>query len=550
MTNLPNQRTRGDQTAAWAALQQHFDASAKNFDTRDAFATDANRFETLSQQAPYVFADLSKNRLDAATQALLMDLARQSGVEAHRDAMFAGEKINNAENRAVMHWLLRTSENVENNASNMPLAGVSIASLAINNEANIKTDLALVHQTLTPMLAYAEQIRADAQITDIVNIGIGGSDLGPLMAVLALDSFATTGKRLHFVSNVDGHELAAVLKNLKAENTLFLVASKTFTTIETMTNALSAKAWFEANYGDKSALLVKDKGISRHFAALTTNVAAANNFGISTTFGFWDWVGGRYSMWSAIGLPIAIAIGAQGFKDMLAGASAMDEHFRTAPLESNLPVKLGLLDVWYRNFHGFTSRCVAPYHSALKRLPAYLQQLEMESNGKQVDANGQLLPFSTSAVVWGEPGTNGQHAFFQMLHQGTDVVPVEFIAVKNARHSLPGHQQRLLANAVAQAQALMMGKADAGGHKNFPGNRPSTTMLLEDLTPASFGALIALYEHRVFVAGSVWGINSFDQWGVELGKVLAVDIEKRMSSGDMAGLDGSTQGLLKRLKVD
>jgi glucose-6-phosphate isomerase len=399
------------------------------------------------------------------------------------------------------------------------------------------------------MLAYAEQIRCDSQITDIVNIGIGGSDLGPLMAVLALDSFADTGKRLHFVSNVDGHELAAVLKNLKAENTLFLVASKTFTTIETMTNALSAKAWFEANYADKSALLVKDKGISRHFAALTTNVAAANSFGISTTFGFWDWVGGRYSLWSAIGLPIAIAIGAQGFKDMLAGASAMDEHFRTAPLESNLPVKLGLLDVWYRNFHGFSSRCVAPYHSALKRLPAYLQQLEMESNGKQVDANGQALPFSTSAVVWGEPGTNGQHAFFQMLHQGTDVVPVEFIAVKNARHSLPGHQQRLLANAVAQAQALMMGKADAGGHKNFPGNRPSTTMLLEDLTPASFGALIALYEHRVFVAGSVWGINSFDQWGVELGKVLAVDIEKRMSSGDLSGLDGSTQGLMKKLSA-
>jgi glucose-6-phosphate isomerase len=402
-------------------------------------------------------------------------------------------------------------------------------------------------------LAYAEQIRADAQITDIVNIGIGGSDLGPLMAVLALDSFANVegvaGKRLHFVSNVDGHELAAVLKNLKAENTLFLVASKTFTTIETMTNALSAKAWFEAAYSDKSNLLTANKGIARHFAALTTNVAAANSFGISTTFGFWDWVGGRYSLWSAIGLPIAIAIGAQGFKDLLAGASAMDEHFRTAPMEANLPVKLGLLDVWYRNFHGFSSRCVAPYHSALKRLPAYLQQLEMESNGKQVDANGQLLPFSTSAVVWGEPGTNGQHAFFQMLHQGTDVVPVEFIAVKNASHSLPGHHQRLLANAVAQAQALMMGKKDEGGHKNFPGNRPSTTLLLDDLTPASLGALIALYEHRVFVAGSVWGINSFDQWGVELGKVLAVDIEKRMSSGDLNGLDGSTQGLLKKLII-
>ncbi len=553
---LPNNRTRGDKTVAWAALQQHFDAAGKSFDTRAAFASDNQRFETLSQQAPYVFADLSKNRLDAATQALLIELARQTGVEAHRDAMFAGEKINNTENRAVMHWLLRKAEK---NASNMPLAGVFIDSSAINNIANvdvkidakedIDTNLTLVHQTLTPMLAYAEQIRADAQITDIVNIGIGGSDLGPLMAVLALDSFANTGKRLHFVSNVDGHELAAVLKQLKAENTLFLIASKTFTTLETMTNALSAKAWFEANYADKSTLLVKDKGISRHFAALTTNVAAANTFGISTTFGFWDWVGGRYSMWSAIGLPIAIAIGALGFKDMLAGASAMDEHFRTAPLEANLPVKLGLLDVWYRNFHGFTSRCVAPYHSALKRLPAYLQQLEMESNGKQVDAKGQILPFSTSAVVWGEPGTNGQHAFFQMLHQGTDVVPVEFIAVKNARHSLPGHQQRLLANAVAQAQALMMGQSDEGGHKNFPGNRPSTTLLLEDLTPASFGALIALYEHRVFVAGSVWGINSFDQWGVELGKVLAVDIEARMKSGDLADLDGSTRGLLKKLRV-
>jgi glucose-6-phosphate isomerase len=561
---LPNGRTRGDQTPAWAALQQHFDTTGKSFDARDAFANDEKsgnkRFETLSQQAPYVFADLSKNLIDVATQALLLDLARQSGVEAHRDAMFAGEKINNAENRAVMHWLLRTSDENSQNAKNevnSSLADVSIDKLAINNLANINdseilANLALVHQTLTPMLAYAEQIRADDQITDIVNIGIGGSDLGPLMAVLALDSFASidgkAGKRLHFVSNVDGHELAAVLKHLKAEHTLFLIASKTFTTIETMTNALSAKAWFEANYGDKSALLTTNKGISRHFAALTTNVAAANAFGISTTFGFWDWVGGRYSLWSAIGLPIAIAIGAQGFKDMLAGASAMDAHFRTAPLESNLPVKLGLLDVWYRNFHGFTSRCVAPYHSALKRLPAYLQQLEMESNGKRVDANGQALPFSTSAVVWGEPGTNGQHAFFQMLHQGTDVVPVEFIAVKQARHSLPGHQQRLLANAVAQSQALMMGKVDAGGHKHFPGNRPSTTLLLEDLTPTSLGALIALYEHRVFVAGSVWGINSFDQWGVELGKVLAVDIETRMKSGDVAGLDGSTVGLLKKLR--
>jgi glucose-6-phosphate isomerase len=382
-------------------------------------------------------------------------------------------------------------------------------------------------------------VRSDARITDIVNIGIGGSDLGPQMAVLALDEFVLPGKRFHFVSNVDGHELNAVLKKLKVESTLFLVASKTFTTIETMTNAQSAKTWFEANGGTD---------IARHFAALTTNVAAARSFGISTTFGFWDWVGGRYSVWSAIGLPLAMAIGAQGFKEFLAGAHAMDEHFRTAPLAHNLPVRLGLLDVWYRNFHGFSSRSVAPYHSALKRYPAYLQQLEMESNGKRVDASGATLPYGTSPVIWGEPGTNGQHAYFQMLHQGTDVVPVEFVAVKSPKHALPGHHTLLLANVLAQAQALMQGKTDAGGHKHFTGNRPSTFLLLDELNPASLGALIALQEHRVFVSGALWGINSFDQWGVELGKVLARDVEARLGSGDVTGLDGSTAGLLARLR--
>jgi glucose-6-phosphate isomerase len=397
-----------------------------------------------------------------------------------------------------------------------------------------------VHATLDAMLAYAELVRADTAITDVVNIGIGGSDLGPQMAVLALGAFAASGRRLHFVSNVDGHELDAVLQQVRPERTLFLIASKTFTTIETMTNAASAKAWFEAQGGTD---------IARHFAALTTNVAAARAFGIATTFGFWDWVGGRYSLWSAIGLPLAIAIGAQGFRDFLAGAHAMDQHFREAQLEHNLPVRLALIDVWYRNFHGFSSRSIAPYHSALRRLPAYLQQLEMESNGKRVDTDGQALPFATAPVLWGEPGTNGQHAYFQMLHQGTDVVPVEFVAVKQARHSLPGHQTLLLANALAQAQALMLGKTDAGGHKHFTGNRPSTFLLLDDLTPASLGALIALQEHRVFVSGSLWGINSFDQWGVELGKVLARDIEARLASGDAAGLDGSTAGLLRRLRA-
>ena len=275
---------------------------------------------------------------------------------------------------------------------------------------------------------------------------------------------------------------------------------------------------------------------------------AAAALGISTTFGFWDWVGGRYSVWSAIGLPLAIAIGAAGFKDFLAGAHAMDQHFQTAPLEANLPVRLGLLDVWYRNFLHYSSRSIAPYHSALRRLPAYLQQLEMESNGKRVDRNGQALPFGTSPVLWGEPGTNGQHAYFQMLHQGTDTVPVEFMAVKKPTHTLPDHHELLLANVIAQAQALMLGKADEGGHKHFPGNRPSTFLLLDELTPASLGALVALQEHRVFVSGSVWGLNSFDQWGVELGKVLAKDIHARMASGNAEGLDASTAALLGRLR--
>ena len=514
-------RTRCDQTKAWGELQSIFDAEGRQFDLRDAFAQDAGRFTALSQDAPHVFADLSKNLIDAATERALMSLARQSGLQAHRDAMFAGEAINNTEQRAVMHWLLRHPAE------------------ATGTQVTIAAELAQVHETLRAMLDYAEKIRGDATITDIVNIGIGGSDLGPQMAVLALDAFVISGKRFHFVSNVDGHELAATLKKVNARSTLFLVASKTFTTIETMTNALSAKQWFLAQGGTD---------IGRHFAALTTNVSAARAFGIDTSFGFWDWVGGRYSMWSAIGLPLAIAIGAAGFREFLAGAHDMDEHFRTTPFETNLPVRLGLLDVWYRNFHGFTSRSIAPYHSALRRLPAYLQQLEMESNGKRVDSKGQALTFQTSPVLWGESGTNGQHAYFQMLHQGTDVVPLEFVAVKKPRHDLAGHHTLLLANVLAQAQALMVGKNDAGGHKHFTGNRPSTFLLLEDLTPASLGALIALQEHRVFVSGSLWGINSFDQWGVELGKVLAKDVEGRLNSGDVQGLDGSTAGLLARLR--
>ena len=518
---------RCDRTPAWGELKKNFELTGRQFDLRQAFAADAHRFDAMSLQAPHVFADLSKNLLDLDTRACLLELAQQCGLVAKRDAMFAGERINTTENRAVMHWLLR----------NPPVVDADLSSDATKNVAS---ELQEVHVTLDAMLAYAEKVRNDEAITDIVNIGIGGSDLGPQMALLALDDYVLPTKRFHFVSNVDGHELAAVLRKVKPTSTLFLIASKTFTTIETMTNARSAKAWFEASGGTD---------VARHFAALTTNVSAANSFGVTTTFGFWDWVGGRYSVWSAIGLPLAIAIGADGFKAFLAGAHDMDEHFRTAPLQANLPVQLGLLDVWYRNFHGFSSRSIAPYHCALKRYPAYLQQLEMESNGKRVDITGQALPFGTSPVLWGEPGTNGQHAYFQMLHQGTDVVPVEFVAVKNARHTLPGHHILLLANVLAQAQALMLGKEDVGGHKHFTGNRPSSFLLLDELSPTSLGALIALQEHRVFVSGALWGINSFDQWGVELGKVLAKDLEARLASGDASGLDSSTAGLLARLRA-
>jgi glucose-6-phosphate isomerase len=508
-------RPRCDQTAAWGRLHEHHRAAGGAFDLRPAFAQDAGRFDRFSQQAPHLFADLSKNLLDADTESLLLALARETQLEQHRDAMFAGERINNTEDRAVKHWLLRAPRNAAD------------------------PDSVAVHETLEAMLAFAERVRGDAAITDVVNIGIGGSDLGPQMAVAALDAHVLEGKRFHFVSNIDGHELAAVLRRVRPDSTLFLVASKTFTTLETMTNARSARTWFEQQGG---------RDVGRHFAALTTNVEAAREFGITTTFGFWDWVGGRYSLWSAIGLPVAIAVGAQGFRALLAGAHAMDEHFCTAPLERNLPVRLGLLDVWYRNFHGFGSRSIAPYHSALRRLPAYLQQLEMESNGKSVDAAGQPLGFATSPVLWGEPGTNGQHAYFQMLHQGTERVPVEFIAVRRPAHELPAHHELLLANALAQAQALMQGKHDAGGHRHFPGNRPSTFLVLDALDPGALGALLALYEHRVFTSGAIWGIDSFDQWGVELGKVLASDIAKRLASGDTSGLDASSAGLLKRLR--
>jgi len=523
---------RCDETPAWAALQGHFEAHGRDFDLREAFARDPGRFSAMSFEAPEVFADLSKNRIDTGALHFLLDLAQECGLQARRDALLRGDIVNVTEGRAALHTALR----------------------APRGQGPFSDE---VHTVLDAMLAYAERVRSDTTITDIVNIGIGGSDLGPAMVVPALDAYTNPAQQLHFVSNVDGHDLAPLLQRLDARKTLFVVASKTFTTQETMANAKAARAWFVQQGGTD---------VARHFAATTTNVQAAADFGINTTFGFWDWVGGRYSLWSAIGLPIAIAIGSAHFRGLLAGAHAMDQHFAHTPLARNLPVLLGLLDIWYRNFHGCTSRSVAPYHQGLRRLPAYLQQLEMESNGKQVDLQGRALPFDTSPVVWGEPGTNGQHAYFQMLHQGTDVIPVEFIAIKTPSHTLTDQHTMLLANCLAQSQALMLGKTaaeaasekaptsaagfDAGvlsQHRAFPGNRPSTTLVLDELTPRSLGALIALYEHRVFVSGALWGINSFDQWGVELGKALCNALLPRLGSGDTTGLDASTAGLLKRL---
>ena len=528
------QRTRCDQTRAWGVLQAHYDRAGRSLDVRTAFADDPGRYAALSQEAPHVFADLSRNRTDMATETLLLQLARECGLEVQRDAMLAGAAINTTEQRAVLHHLLR----------NPPPAQAQPAPEATDSIAKASCE---VHTVLGAMLHYAESVRADARITDIVSIGIGGSGLGPAMVVSALEDLWLPGQRVHFVSNVDGMELGSLLRQLQPERTLFLVASKTFTTAETMANAHAARDWFLAHGGSLEPGAAVP--LARHFAALTTNLEAAAEFGITTTFGFWDWVGGRYSLWSAIGLPIAIAVGAEAFRELLAGAHAMDEHFQTAPLERNLPVRLGLLDIWYRNFHGFTSRCIAPYSHGLRRLSAYLQQLEMESNGKGVDWQGRALPFATAPVVWGEPGTNGQHAFFQMLHQGSDTIPVEFIVLRRGGRDLPAQHPRLVANALAQAQALMEGRASACGHRHFGGNRPSTLLLLEQLDPASLGALIALYEHRVFVSGAVWGINSFDQWGVELGKQLASHLQPRLASGDVSGLDGATAGLLQRLRA-
>lgn len=514
---------RCDQTSAWKELNAHFQGSARQQNLCSDFAQDPQRAQQLSFDAPHVFADLSKNLWTHRSRELLVKMARECGLEQQRQAMLDGEAINSTENRSVGHVWLRDP----NPTANYPLAAERIGSLAD------------ISKQRDACLDFAESVRNDSRIRHVVNIGIGGSDLGGQMVCQALGPYSHPRLSFHFVSNVDGHELQRVLQLCEPDNTLFLVSSKTFTSAETMTNAQAAKQWFHEGGG---------KSIKKHFIALTTQDQLAHEFGIETCFGFWDWVGGRFSVWSAIGMPAAIALGKEQFLQFMAGAHAMDRHFIDTGLEQNLPVQMALLDIWHRNFHQFPVRCVAPYQSLLQRLPAYLQQLEMESNGKGVDRQGQTVNVNTSAVIFGEPGTNCQHAYLQMLHQGPDVIPVEFIACKHSSQNWAGHQRQLLANALAQAQALMQGKDDPDPHKRCPGNRPSSFILLQRLDPASLGALLALYEHRTFVAGALWGINSFDQWGVELGKVLAKDIQLRWQNVETSGLDASTAQLLRLIR--
>ncbi len=535
---------------AWRALSAHRTAIAP-VSLRELFADDAARFTEFSLGTGPLLLDYSKNALTRETLRLLFALARQCGVEHQRDAMFAGERINHTEDRAVLHVALR-------NRSARPV---------IIDGQDV---MPAVRAVLARMHTFSEAVRSGAatghtgqRITDVVNIGIGGSDLGPLMVTEALKSFADPARlRSHFVSNVDATHLVETLRGLDPARTLFIVASKTFTTQETMTNAASARAWLVGRLGDDSA-------VARHFAAVSTNIPATSAFGIAPdrVFEFWDWVGGRYSLWSAIGLPIALAVGMDRFEELLDGAHAMDEHFRTAPLERNMPAILALVGIWHVDFAGCATHAVLPYDQYLHRLPAFLQQLDMESNGKRVDRDGRPVDYATGPVLWGEPGTNGQHAFFQLLHQGTQIVPADFIAAIEGHHALGEHHRLLLANCLAQTQALAFGKTEAEAlaellglgmsrdaaqrlapYKAFPGNRPTNTILLDRLTPASLGALIALYEHKVFVQGAVWNIDSFDQWGVELGKQLAGRIARALAEGAAApGMDASTAGLLGRI---
>jgi glucose-6-phosphate isomerase len=528
----------------WQALASHAE-SVRSAHLRDLFSADATRGERLTAAGAGVFLDYSKQRVTDDTMRLLLDLARACGLRERIDAMFGGQRINTTENRAVLHVALRAPRT---------------ATIAVDGQ-NVVPD---VHDVLDRMAAFATRVRdgdwrghRGDRIRNVVNIGIGGSDLGPVMAYEALRKFTERDLVCRFVSNVDGTDLAEVTRDLDPGETLFIVSSKTFTTLETMVNATNARQWALHRLGD-------DAAVSRHFVAVSTNAAEVAKFGIdpANMFPFWDWVGGRYSMDSAIGLSTMIAIGPDQFAQMLAGFHAMDEHFRTAPFDRNLPVLMGLLTVWATNFLGAETVAVLPYDQYLKRFPAYLQQLTMESNGKSVTRDGARVRYSTSPIFWGEPGTNGQHSFYQLIHQGTRLIPCDFIGCLHTLNPMPRHHDLLMANLFAQSQALAFGKtpeqvraegvADAlVPHRTFEGNRPSNTILIERLTPETLGALIALYEHSVFTQGVIWDIDSFDQWGVELGKVLATRIASDLERlDDPAPVhDSSTNALIRRYRA-
>jgi glucose-6-phosphate isomerase len=527
---------------AYRALGSHH-AQVRDLHLRDLFASDATRGTRLTVAAAGLYLDYSKHRLTGETLELLLGLAEEVGLRERIDAMFNGERINVSENRAVLHTALRLPRD---------------ASLVVDGR-DVVPD---VHEVLDRMALFADGIRhgewtghTGERIRNVVNIGIGGSDLGPVMAYEALRAYAQRDLTFRFVSNVDGTDFAEATRDLSPAETLFVVSSKTFTTLETMTNAHTARAWLLAGLGGDEA------AVARHFVAVSTNADAVTAFGIDTDnmFGFWDWVGGRYSMDSAIGLSTMIAIGPEGFRELLAGFHDLDEHFRTAPLARNLPVLMGLLAVWYRDFFGAETVAVLPYDQYLKRFPAYLQQLTMESNGKRVTLDGAAVDYATGAIYWGEPGTNGQHSFYQLIHQGTSLIPCDFIGFCRSLNPLGDHHDILTANLIAQTEALAFGKTaeqvEAEGtpdslvpHRVFPGNRPSSTILADELTPRILGSLVALYEHSVFTQGVIWDVDSFDQWGVELGKVLAVRIIPELSSASELAHDSSTNALIGRYR--
>jgi len=540
MTSTAAQLTK---SAAWNALREHYEA-IKTVHMRDLFAKDPERGERLVCDTQGIYLDYSKNRLTGDTIRLLLDLANAAGLRSGIDAMFRGDKINVTENRAVLHVALRAPAD---------------ATITVDGENVVPK----VHAVIEKMSRFANQLRSGEwkghtgkRIRNVVNIGIGGSDLGPAMAFEALRSYSDRALTIRFVSNVDATDIAETTRDLDPAETLFIVCSKTFTTQETLANAHSARAWC-------LQALKNDKAVSRHFVAVSTNAEQVAKFGIdpANMFEFWDWVGGRYSLPSAVGLSLMVAIGPGRFREMLAGFHAMDEHFRTAPFDKNLPVLLGLIGIWYVNFFGAESHAILPYDHYLGRLSAYLQQLDMESNGKRVTLEGRVVDYQTGPVIWGQPGTNGQHAFYQLIHQGTRMIPCDFIGFCRSLNPMGQHHDLLASNLFAQTEALAFGKTAAeveaqgvppalAPHRTFPGNHPTNTILIEQLTPEMFGKLIALYEHKVFVQGAIWRINSFDQWGVELGKVLANRITPELTSGMEPDLrhDSSTNALIRRFR--